>query len=34
MFAGTVKRMAAKKNIPTPANDLLYDKIKAIEALY
>jgi len=34
MFAGTVRRMAAKKNIPTPANDLLYEKIKAIEALY
>lgn len=34
MFAGTVKRMASEKNIPTPANDLLYEKIKAIEALY
>ena len=34
MFAGTVKRMAVKKDIPTPANDLLYEKIKAIEALY
>ena len=34
MFAGTVRRMAKAKDIPTPANDLLYDKIKAIEASY
>ena len=34
MFAGTVRRMAKAKDIPTPANDLLYDRIKAIEALY
>ena len=34
MFAGTVKRMAKEKGIKTPANDLLYDKIKTIEATY
>jgi len=34
MFAGTVRRMAKAKDIPTPANDLLHDRIKAIEALY
>lgn len=34
MFAGTVKRLAAKKGISTPANDLLYDKIKEIELRY
>ncbi len=34
MFAGTVRRMAKEKRIKTPANDLLYEKIKAIEATY
>ena len=34
MFAGTVRRMAKEKGMKTPANDLLYDKIKAIEATY
>jgi len=34
MFAGTVKRMAGEKGIKTPANELLYDRIKAIEATY
>ena len=34
MFAGTVRRMAKEKGIKTPANDLLYEKIKAIEATY
>ena len=34
MFAGTVRRMAKEKGIKTPANDLLYEKIKAIEVTY
>lgn len=34
MFAGTVRRMAREKGLPTPANDLLYNKIKALEAAY
>lgn len=34
MFAGTVRRMAKEKGIKTPANDLLYERIKAIEATY
>ena len=34
MFAGTVRRMAKEKGLLTPANDLLYAKIKEIEAGY
>lgn len=34
MFAGTVRRLAKEKSILTPANDLLYDKIKEIESHY
>lgn len=34
MFAGTVRRMANEKGILTPANDLLYNKIKEIESEY
>ena len=34
MFAGTVRRLAKEKGILTPANDLLYAKIKEIEAAY
>lgn len=34
MFAGTVRRMAKEKGILTPANDLLYNKIKEIESEY
>ena len=34
MFAGTVRRMAKEKDIKTPANDLLYERIKAIELTY
>lgn len=34
MFAGTVMRLAKPKNISTPANDLLYKKIKEIESNY
>lgn len=34
MFAGTVIRMAKEKGIKTPANELLYKKIKEIEAAY
>jgi len=34
MFAGTVRRMAKEKGLLTPANDLLYTKIKEIEANY
>lgn len=34
MFAGTVIRMAKKHNLPTPVNQLLYDKVREIEATY
>lgn len=34
MFAGIVRRMAKEKGIATPVNDLLYKKIKEIEAAY
>lgn len=34
MFAGTVIAMAKKHGISTPANDLLYKKVKEIEATY
>lgn len=34
MFAGTVIKMAEKHGIDTPANRLLYQKVKAIEATY
>ena len=34
MFAGTVIKMAEKHGIHTPANRLLYQKVKAIEATY
>ena len=34
MFAGTVIKMAEKHDIDTPANRLLYQKVKAIEATY
>lgn len=34
MFAGTVKRLAKEYNIPTPVNDLLYDRIIKIEERY
>ena len=34
MFAGTVRRLAAEKNILTPANDLLYERLKEIESKY
>ena len=34
MFAGTVRRLAKQYSIATPVNDLLYDRIMAIEAEY
>lgn len=34
MFAGTVIQMAAKHNLPVPANQYLYDEMKKIEANY
>lgn len=34
MFAGTVIQMAAKHNLPVPANQYLYDEMKRIEASY
>lgn len=34
MFAGTVRRLAKEYGIATPVNDLLYEKIKEIEAEY
>lgn len=34
LFAGTVRRLAAKHGIPVPVNDWLYEKIHEIEAGY
>ena len=34
MFAGTVRSMAAKYGIPVPVNDMLYKRIKEMEARY
>ena len=33
-FAGVVRRLAQKHGMPTPANDLFYEKIREIEANY
>jgi 2-dehydropantoate 2-reductase len=34
IFAGTALELGKKYNVPTPVNQLLYDKIKAIESQY
>ncbi|WP_186423353.1 ketopantoate reductase family protein [Lacrimispora celerecrescens] len=34
MFSGVVRRLAAKHGLTVPVNDMLYDKIKGIEAAY
>lgn len=34
MFAGTVKKMAARHGLPVPVNDWLYNRIKELEAAY
>ena len=34
LFAGTMRRLAAKYNIPVPANDFLYRRVREIEAAY
>lgn len=34
MFAGTVRRMAAKHGLEVPVNDRLYGRIKEMEAAY
>lgn len=34
MFAGTVRRLSAELGLLTPVNDLLYDRIRKIEAQY
>ena len=34
LFAGTVRRLAAKHNIAVPVNDWLYEQIQAMEAAY
>ena len=34
LFAGTIKKLGEKHDIPTPLNDYLYDKIKEIENNY
>lgn len=34
MFAGTVRRLAARHGLLVPVNDMLYEKIKKIEASY
>lgn len=32
LFAGTVRRLGRKHGVPTPVNDALYEKIRALEA--
>ncbi|EXG88160.1 2-dehydropantoate 2-reductase [Clostridium sp. ASBs410] len=34
MFSGVVRRLAAKHGLTVPVNDMLYEKIKGIEAAY
>ncbi len=34
MFSGVVRRLAAKHGFMIPVNDMLYEKIKGIEAAY
>ena len=34
LFAGTIIRLGAKHNVPTPVNQRYYDIIKAMEAKY
>ncbi|GLB28295.1 2-dehydropantoate 2-reductase [Lacrimispora amygdalina] len=34
MFSGTVRRLAAKHGLSVPVNDMLYEKIKDMEATY
>lgn len=34
MFSGTVRRLAARHGLLVPVNDMLYEKIKGIEAAY
>ena len=34
LFAGTIRRLGKKHDIPTPVNDWLYDQIQAMEAAY
>ena len=34
LFAGTVRRLAARHGLAVPANDFLYARVKEIEAEY
>ncbi|MDW2797269.1 2-dehydropantoate 2-reductase [Clostridium boliviensis] len=34
MFSGTIRRLAAKHGLSVPVNDMLYEKIKELEASY
>lgn len=34
LFSGTVRRLGQKHGVPTPVNDWLYERIRAIEAAY
>lgn len=34
LFAGTIRRLGRKHNIPTPINDWLYEQVKTMEAAY
>lgn len=34
LFAGTVRRLAARHGLVVPANDFLYERAKEIEAEY
>ena len=34
MFSGTVRRLAARHDLPVPVNDMLYEKIKEMEFSY
>ena len=34
LFAGTIRRLAAKHGVAVPVNDWLYEQIQAMEAAY
>ena len=34
LFAGTIRRLGAKHNIPTPVNDWLYQRVQEMESAY
>lgn len=34
LFAGTIRRLAAKHGIPVPVNDWLYEQVQEMERAY